>query len=687
MTRLTHVAVLGLFSILTVVTTWPLARMAWWSSVDYGDTLTTAYGMAWQAHALVTDPLHLFDANVMYPFRGTLAFDELNTAPALLGAPLFWLSGNAGLEYNLILLLSFVLCGYGAWLLVRNLTGSTPAGLVTGVAYAFSLYRFGHLEHLTILNGQWLPLVLWALHRLWRRPTWGAAGAFAAFFALQALSSHYLAFYTLLATGLFVVFYAGVERRLPWAFLGWLAAGGGLATLVVLPVAAGYLLGQEGGFHRTLADINRYTATLQSYLAAYAGNPLYKDGLLARFADPGTWPWERSLFPGLVAPALAVVALAGRRQRANGSGPPAAGHDGPRPASPDTLFYGLLAGTAFVLSFGPEMIPTFESGPVGPMPYLILYLLVPGWQTMRVVTRIMVLLSLGLSVLAGFGVRRLLAGRLGQGRWARRALPVVLGGLLLLESWSAPLALLPLAAGGDIPPVYRWLAAQPPGTPVVEYPMLLLQRGPRNVALVSLYEYYATYHWQPTPNAALTVRPNAWTALTAEMETCFPCPRSLDILWALGVSLAVVHQEHLSGPQQQDFAWRSTAGRDAGLYPDEFVRVAAFGADEVYRIARHGLHPLTELRGYLRPGATLALGAPAADPGTTGAYLAALGYWLRDWPEFGDPAWGFGQPLAPRPAGGTDYALLYAGEDPAPYGFAAGDALWRNEQVVLYGRR
>ncbi|HUS14689.1 MAG TPA: hypothetical protein VM536_06680 [Chloroflexia bacterium] len=670
-----HLGVLALFALLTAAATWPLARMAWWGTLDYGDTLTVAHGIAWQAHALATDPAHLLDANIMYPFRHTLAFDELNFAPALLGAPLFWLSGNALLDYNAVTLLSFVLSGYGCWLLVRELTGSSWAGLVAGVAFAFSFFRFNNLAHLTILNTQWLPLVLFWLHRLWRRPSWPAALAFAGFFALQVLSSHYLAFYTVGVTVLFLAFYMVAERRVPRPVLGRVLAGVLLAGVVIAPIAAGYLVGQRGGFHRELWDIKRYTATLESYLAVYNGNPLYAR-LLQPFADPSPWPWERSLFPGVVAPALALAGgwAAWRMRRSV-------------PWAPHALFYGLLTAIAVVLSFGPQLTPTFADEPTVAMPYMLLYALVPGAQTMRVVTRIGVLFTLGLSVLAGFGVAVLLAG---AGRTVlRRAAPVVLGALLLLETWNAPLAVASVPSGAGIPPVYRWLAQQPPGTPVVEYPMMHLQRGPRNVAMISLYQYYSTYHWLPTPNGAMTVRPLAWTALTEEMETCFPCPRSLDILWALGVPLAAVHLENLSGAQQQDFAWRSTAGLPAGLYPGEFTPLpdADFGDTKVFRIARAGPHPLAELRGLLRPGATLALGAANADPWRSGAYLDALGYWLRDWPQTGDPDRSFGQVIAPRGGAPADYALLYTGEAPAPYGFTATDARWHNEHVVLYGRR
>ena len=129
----------------TVVATWPMLPRLGGYVVSRLDPLYSVWAMAWQAHALGTVPMGLFDTNIMYPFKGTLAFDELSFAEAVLSAPIYWLSGNPVFSHNAQWLGTFVLCGYGMWLLVRELTGSGWAGLVGGSAYAFSLYRFDHL--------------------------------------------------------------------------------------------------------------------------------------------------------------------------------------------------------------------------------------------------------------------------------------------------------------------------------------------------------------------------------------------------------------------------------------------------------------------------------------------------------------------------------------------------------------
>ena len=63
----------------------------------------------------------------------------------------------------------------------------------------------------------------------------------------------------------------------------------------------------------------------------------------------------------------------------------------------------------------------------------------------------------------------------------------------------------------------------------------------------------------------------------------FPCPRSLDALWAMGVQYVVVHLENLSAPQRTDFLWRST--NPAGKVVDSFTLVQDFGNDKVYLLA------------------------------------------------------------------------------------------------------
>src|SRR5262245_4733979 len=70
-------ASLALFAGLAVLHTWPLATApGTLSRNDNGDMVLHEWILAWVAHQIVTDPLHLFDANIFFPERHTLAYSD-----------------------------------------------------------------------------------------------------------------------------------------------------------------------------------------------------------------------------------------------------------------------------------------------------------------------------------------------------------------------------------------------------------------------------------------------------------------------------------------------------------------------------------------------------------------------------------------------------------------------------------
>ena len=642
---LPHIGVLSLFLVITVVATWPMLPELGGFVVSRLDPLYSIWAMAWQAHSLTTNPGGFFDTNIMYPIKGTLAFDELVFAEAIISAPLFLLTGNAVLSHNAQLLLTFVVAGYGMWLLVRELTRSGLAALVAGACYAFSFYRFDHLPHITLLSNEWFPFVLLAAYKLLWTGSWRWAAGLSAFFLLQALSSHYLAFYSVILLGLFVVFHGVVEwRRFAVAnsfarslaaymgrFLGKFVFALGIALLLMLPILVPYVRVQASyDFARGLFDVERYSNTVASFVAVYQANPLYQV-IFRPFLDPGPWPWERAAFPGFVVLFLSIVAVfsawrlaRARRQTSNQEGTssePALGRH--------VAFFALVALLASFLSLGPTLQLTYAPSSydpnaingVIPLPYILLYQFVPGFQSMRVIARIDVLIALALSVLAGFGAyfifKWLANRRLRATTRNSRNLPLAFAAVALVvlpvaEIWSAPIQQQDVPTHDAVPQVYRWLAAQPP-TVIVEYPMTYYKPGLTSVEMQNLYQYLSTYHWQNMINGSTTIVPAAYSALVHETEDCFPCPRSLDALWLLGVKYAVVHLDNLSDPQRTDFLWRAT--NPVAKVVNDFTLVKDFGSDRVYSLKPRDVGQIGDI---IPPGASLRLADPVARPHQSG---------------------------------------------------------------------
>ena len=90
--------------------------------------------MAWVADALIVNPRNLYDANIFYPARNTLAFSEANIGAGLLAVPAWGLTGNPFLAHNTVVVVAFVLAVAGAYYLVRYLSGSREAAAVAGGA-------------------------------------------------------------------------------------------------------------------------------------------------------------------------------------------------------------------------------------------------------------------------------------------------------------------------------------------------------------------------------------------------------------------------------------------------------------------------------------------------------------------------------------------------------------------------
>ena len=74
---------------LACVMTWPLAgRPGSVARTDTNDGRYSLWNVAWVAHALTTDPANLFNTNIFYPTRATLAFSDPNLVPGATGATL-----------------------------------------------------------------------------------------------------------------------------------------------------------------------------------------------------------------------------------------------------------------------------------------------------------------------------------------------------------------------------------------------------------------------------------------------------------------------------------------------------------------------------------------------------------------------------------------------------------------------
>ena len=140
----------------------PSMATALYSGID--DPLLNTSILAWNAkHVPLTAAWWNFPD--FAPLSGVTAWGDHLLIAYPLTSPLVWVTGNPVIAYNALLLICFVMNGVAMFMLAREVTGSTAAAFVGGLAFAFAPYQAGQVAHLQMLIAFGMPLALFGLHR------------------------------------------------------------------------------------------------------------------------------------------------------------------------------------------------------------------------------------------------------------------------------------------------------------------------------------------------------------------------------------------------------------------------------------------------------------------------------------------------------------------------------------------
>jgi hypothetical protein len=455
---------LAVYTLLAIALTWPLAAHFATHVVGDGiDDPALAWNL-WWAKVRLVDQLNpdLFHTGWMFhPVDINLAFYTLTPLNALLSIPLQLALGLTAAT-NLLLLFSFVLSGFGTYLLVRhslqiwgwNRRAGVAAALLAGAIFAFASAKlfYAALGQFNIASSQWIPFcALYLVRMVSERSLRGKLreGAFAAIFlVLQAWAELTYASFLLLFVALIfawsLLFGKGWRRRLldsiPFVLIAAIFVVGLLPFLAAMApdlVAEGDFFGSGGGF----ADV--FSADVQGYLVPTRLHPW-----VGAWVAAATFPNDKGqqIYAGYSVILLVLAGSWGLWRGQDGK------HANTRPW---LLFWGVAAVLFFLLTLGPQVHwggqPTFLPGPFAFVSQL------PFFSGNRYPSRYSVMLLLTLAVLAGAGVYWLLTRQwaITHKRWAAAGFAAA-AGLILFEHLSVPLPL----NDQRVPPIYSRLAAE-----------------------------------------------------------------------------------------------------------------------------------------------------------------------------------------------------------------------------------
>jgi hypothetical protein len=445
------------YTLLTILFTYPTAlRLSTHLPGEGGDTYLFVWNLWWIKKALTELRTNPFWTDYLFHPEGvSLVFHTFVPLHGLLGIPLQAFVGLVAAT-NLINLLTFILSGYGAYLLCRHLVADRISAFIGGMIFAFCPYRFAHLlGHFHLTSTEWLPFFALALLKVADaagRDRIRAPLSCAVLLLLIALCDYYYLFYALILMALFVIYRlreegsrAFLERDAPP-----LATALGLFLVGFAPILAmaGLELLREG--RETVHGWGGATTFQADLLAYVTPSPLHPllgpltRSISGRFAGNIA---EATVFAGYLPLILGLAALVKLRQT----------HRWAR-------FWSLGLVTFFVLSLGPFPRILGTAIRLIPLPYQLV-MRTPVLNDLRVPSRFAIMVMLSLAVLAAFACRRVLDRT--RSPLGRLLIAVALTLAISFEYLALPFPMFQ----PSVPEIYRQMGSEPELYTVLDLPL------------------------------------------------------------------------------------------------------------------------------------------------------------------------------------------------------------------------
>ncbi|TSA45316.1 hypothetical protein D4R51_02015 [bacterium] len=303
--------------------------------------------------------------------------------------------------YNLLFFLSFILSGFGAYLLANHFIKNKPASLIAGIIFAFSPFHIHNAlgTNVGTMHQEWLPFFALFVFRFFDDLSLKNFSLAGLFLVLIGLAEHQMLAFTALFILFFIVYKAIAEPKIFLRPKLWLYTGSALVFLSVV-------------FFFMFRSLFTIAGSGHNYLDAGLKSAVkYSNDSLSIFVTPlfhPLWPkafqslreqFERksssnfSIFAGysvLLLSLLGIIFWKYMRKRGQ--------------AVKSIFFWLAIALGFYVLSWGPYLHYKGVLDPPVKMPYYLVYQYLPFYKNIRTVGRLFVYSMLGFSVLAAWGI-------------------------------------------------------------------------------------------------------------------------------------------------------------------------------------------------------------------------------------------------------------------------------------------
>lgn len=448
----------------------------------------------------------LYHWPIFHPYLYTATYSDPFLTLGLIQVPLQFITDNVIAQLNILLLLSSVASFISMYLLAKTIWKTTLTAWITSVAFSFSFLYLQFSVHLHTFFIAGLPLSLWGLIQYFQTKKLRYLFALAGAFLLQAYNAPMTAYFIV---GVLLVYVISEKKLVSVLKDRYFVYAALLVLASCLWLYTPYLLTAEKfDAARTIKDAAHFSFPLSRLL------------------------WVDVLFP---AGLLFLSFFLKRKHSANAV------------ILARTCFLIALLGAVCMMGpvakFGDHTIKIF-SIPI-PLPYAVMYYIVPGISAFRAVTRWAVVLNFGLSLSLG---------------WLLHNYSIKLRVLIaLLAIWLVSMGLLyqqyvPLQfVSTTLSPIYATVKNQPEKV-LAEMPITQWDMAPFDSLEYSRLLYQLKHH-KALYNGVSGFMPQARSAEIHTHYEHFPDDTSLDILLRNGVDLVVIHLDEYQRMEDDKFRY------------------------------------------------------------------------------------------------------------------------------------
>lgn len=360
--------------------------------IERHDGRLLAWTMSWNSHKLLTNPSEVFDANIFYPNENTLTYSEHLLGSSYLYMPAYIIfNRNPAAVFNFVMILSYVLNAFFAYWLCKYLTRNKLAGLIGGIVFGYCSYRILNLGHLQNMIIFYIPLMTFFLFKYFEEKRSRYLILVGLMLLLQSLTSWYHMIFIFMLFALLLTYFFWI-RKVDKKDIVKIIFIHIPVMLIILPFALPYIkFNSDSGSAYTINDVKAFSSDIGGYLFPSPNTLLNK--ILDNVRITKTSWAENFNYIGILPFILSLIAIL----KINIS------KEGINIAFKKSRIKYFLIGIIFVLfSFGPFLRVDDVTTKI-PMPYYIIYHLLPQIRFMRAVARFATVAYLMLGILSAFG--------------------------------------------------------------------------------------------------------------------------------------------------------------------------------------------------------------------------------------------------------------------------------------------